>query len=74
MQQEEQRMVPEHTFINRDLLEIRYISSLFFCIREVLSSGGDDNMHNQKNRSLDVNGKKDKKRKFLGIFFFFLFR
>ena len=64
MQQEEQRMVPEHTFINRDLLEsIHYISSLFFCIREVLLFGGetgDHNTHNQKNRSLRRQWEKHK--------------
>lgn len=66
MQQEEQRMVPEHTFINRDLLEsVHYISSLFFCIREVLLSGGDDNTHNQKNRSFRRQWEKRQKREFL---------
>jgi len=65
MQQEEQRMVPEHTFINQDLLEsVHYISSLFFCIREVLLSQGDDN-HNQKNRSFRRQWEKRQKREFL---------
>ena len=77
MQQEEQSMVPEHTFINRDLLEsIHYISSLFFCIREVLLFGGetgDDNTHNQKNRSLRRQWEKRQKREFLGIYFFLSF-
>jgi hypothetical protein len=74
MQQEEQRMVPEHTFINRDLLEsVHYISSLFFCIREVLLSGGDDNTHNQKNRSFRRQWEKRQKREFLGIYFFLSF-
>jgi len=66
MQQEEQRMVPEHTFINRDLLEsVHYISSLFFCIREVLLSGDDPNTHNQKNRSFRRQWEKRQKREFL---------
>jgi len=66
MQQEEQRMVPIHTFINQDLLEsVHYISSLFFCIREVLLSGGDDSTHNQKNRSFRRQWDKRQKREFL---------
>ena len=74
MQQEEQRIVPEHTFINRDLLESGHcISSLFFCIREVLLSGGDDNTHNQKNRSFRRQWEKRQKREFLGIYFFLSF-
>lgn len=37
-QQETQRMVPEHTFINQDLLEsVHYISSLFFEMKAILS-------------------------------------
>ena len=74
MQQEEQSMVPEHTFINRDLLEsVHYISSLFFCIREVLLSGGDENTHDQKNRSFRRQWEKKQKREFLGIYFFVSF-
>merc|ERR1719499_1158722 len=43
-QQEKQRMVPQHTFIDQDLLEsVHYISSLFFEMKVILLSKGEEN-------------------------------
>jgi len=42
-QQEKQRMVPQHTFIDQDLLEsVHFISSLFFEMKAILLSRGEE--------------------------------
>jgi len=63
-QQEKQRMVPQHTFIDNDLLEsVHYVSSLFFEMKAILQSEGDENR--VQNRSFRRQWEYRQKREFL---------
>jgi len=63
-QQEKQRMVPQHTFIDLDLLEsVHYVSSLFFEMKAILQS--DANEARVANRSFRRQWEYRQKREFL---------
>jgi len=63
-QQEKQRMVPQHTFIDNDLLEsVHYVSSLFFEMKAILQSEGDETR--VQNRSFRRQWEYRQKREFL---------
>lgn len=64
-QQEKQRMVPQHTFIDNDLLEsVHYVSSLFFEMKAILQSEASDETRVQ-NRSFRRQWEYRQKREFL---------
>lgn len=63
-QQEKQRMVPSHCFIDNDLLEsVHYVSSLFFEMKAILQSEGDETR--VQNRSFRRQWEYRQKREFL---------